>query len=129
MIHIQLKPLSINEAWRGRRTKTEKYKEYEWNCFTYLPKDYEVPEGKLVAMYEFGIATQADWDNPVKALQDILQKKYGFNDKDIMLAIVKKTVVKNGKGFFRFDFLPYDQFIDEAKEIMSSFVICPDHSP
>jgi Holliday junction resolvase RusA-like endonuclease len=44
----------------------------------------------------------ADWDNPIKPLQDILQKKYGFDDRRIMKASVIKNVVKKGDGYLNF---------------------------
>jgi Holliday junction resolvase RusA-like endonuclease len=44
----------------------------------------------------------ADWDNPIKPLQDILQKKYNFDDRRIHKAIVIKKVVKKGEGYFKF---------------------------
>lgn len=43
----------------------------------------------------------SDWDNPVKPLQDILQKKYRFNDKDIIEASVKKVKVIKGQEYFK----------------------------
>jgi Holliday junction resolvase RusA-like endonuclease len=45
----------------------------------------------------------ADWDNPVKPLQDILQKKYNFDDRRILRAEVIKNVVKKGGGYFNFE--------------------------
>jgi Holliday junction resolvase RusA-like endonuclease len=42
----------------------------------------------------------SDWDNPVKPLQDILQKKYGFNDKDIFQGTVSKRKVNKGEEYF-----------------------------
>ena len=62
-----------------------------------MPEKYEIPEGDLQVRYEFGLNTMADWDNPVKPLQDILQKKYNFDDRRI------KKVVKRGDGYFNFE--------------------------
>ncbi len=74
-IQIHTKPLSVNEAWQGKRFKTKKYKAYEKELMLLLPNKYEIPEGDLQVRYEFGLNIMADWDNPVKPLQDILQKK------------------------------------------------------
>ncbi len=51
--------------------------------------------------YEFGFRnTLSDFDNPIKPLTDILQKKYGFNDKDIHEARVRKVLVAKGEEYF-----------------------------
>lgn len=67
-----------------------------------LPSHYEIPEGDLAIRLEFGLSKTADWDNPVKPFQDILQKKYGFNDSRIIRAEVIKKVVKKGDGYINF---------------------------
>jgi len=102
-IQIHIKPLSVNQAWQGRRFKTENYKNYESALLDLLPSDYTIPEGDLEVRYEFGLNTAADWDNPVKPLQDVLQKKYGFDDRRIMRAEVIKNVVKRGEGYINFE--------------------------
>ena len=102
MIRIDIKPLSVNEAWQGKRFKTPKYKAYEYHTLLLLPK-LTLPTPPYVIHFEFGLSNSAsDWDNPVKPLQDILQKKYGFNDKDIHRAIVDKVKVKKGEEYFKF---------------------------
>jgi len=102
-IQIHRKPLSVNACWQGKRFKTPLYKDYEKEILELLPDKYEIPEGDLQVRYEFGLNTMADWDNPVKPLQDILQKKYDFDDRRIMRAEVIKKVVKKGEGYFNFE--------------------------
>ena len=102
-IQIHRKPLSVNACWQGKRFKTPLYKEYEKEILELLPDKYEIPQGDLQVRYEFGLNTMADWDNPVKPLQDILQKKYDFDDRRIMKAEVIKKVVKKGDGYFNFE--------------------------
>ncbi len=98
-IKIDIKPLSVNEAWQGRRYKTDKYKSYERSVLFLLPR-VKLPEPPFQIYYEFGFSNeQSDYDNPCKPLGDILQKKYGFNDKEIYLAIVRKIVVKKGREY------------------------------
>ena len=102
-IQIHRKPLSVNACWQGKRFKTPLYKDYEKEILELLPEKYEIPDGDLQVRYEFGLNTMADWDNPVKPLQDILQKKYDFDDRRIMKAEVIKKVVKKGDGYFNFE--------------------------
>lgn len=103
MIKLDIKPLSVNECWQGQRFKTPKYKAYEKHVLLSLPK-ITIPSPPFIVSYEFGLSSPlADWDNPVKPLQDILQKKYGFNDKDIVRAIVDKKIVEKGEEYFKFN--------------------------
>lgn len=97
---IEIKPLSVNEAWQGQRFKTQKYKDYEQDCFVLLTNGV-VPKGvPLSVTLVFGFSNKAaDIDNPTKPILDILQKKYGFNDKDIYELIERKKVVKKGCEF------------------------------
>ena len=102
-VQLNIKPLSVNNAWQGKRFKTPAYKAYEQEVMLRLPNKYEIPDGDLHVIYEFGLNTMADWDNPVKPLQDILQKKYNFDDRRILRAEVFKNVVKKGGGYFNFE--------------------------
>ena len=102
MIALRIKPLSINECWRGRRFKTKEYQRYEKTLLLMLP-NIELPEPPFKVFYEFGLSNScADIDNPVKAFSDILQKKYGFNDNKIYEMHVVKTKVKKGEEFIHF---------------------------
>jgi len=103
MIRIQIKPLSVNEAWQGERFKTPKYKQYEKDLLFLLPKII-LPEPPYKVTYKFGFShSLSDWDNPVKPLQDVLQKKYSFNDRDIFEAVVRKVKTDKGCEFFEFN--------------------------
>ena len=109
-IQIHIKPLSVNDAWQGKRYKTPAYKAYEQELLLRLPNDYEVPvEGDLGINFEFGLNTLADWDNPIKPLQDVIAKKYGFNDRRILKGTVIKNVVKKGEGYINFSIRGIDE--------------------
>jgi len=103
MITIDIKPMSVNDAWKGRRFKTDRYKLYELNVFFMLPLIKNFPKPPYKIHLKFGQSTVlADWDNPIKPFCDILQTKYGFNDRDIMSAIVEKEIVPKGKEYCSF---------------------------
>ena len=98
-MRISIKPLSVNEAWKGRRYKTATYKRYEHAVYWMLPK-IAFPEGKLKLSLTFGFSNSgADIDNPVKPILDILQKKYKFNDNQIYELNLKKEIVSKGSEF------------------------------
>ena len=103
MPRIDIKPLSINAAFQGRRFKTPAYKKYEKDMLLLLPK-IKLPEPPYKVYYEFGLSNKAnDWDNSIKMLQDLLQEKYKFNDKDIYEGFVRKVIVKKGCEYIYFE--------------------------
>lgn len=100
---IKIKPLSVNQVWQGKRFKTKAYKDYEKEVLLLLPNSYKVPLNRLEITFTFGFSSKlADWDNPIKPFQDILQKKYKFNDSQIYKATVIKEIVKKGDEFIEF---------------------------
>lgn len=106
---LTIKPLSVNRCWQGKRFKTKEYILYERLIMATLPSDYFIPEGNLQAHYIFGMSNKnADNDNPVKPIQDILQKKYGFNDHRIYKTIVEKIDVPKGEEFIEFIIESFD---------------------
>ena len=56
MIGLKIKPLSVNDAWQGKRFKTDTYKAYEKQVLLMLPK-IEIPEGPLTINLEFGFSS------------------------------------------------------------------------
>ena len=104
MNRVQIKPLSVNKAWRGgRRYKTEDYKRYEADLGFLLPH-IDIPEGKLEIHYIFGVSSKAfDYDNGIKQFQDVISKKYGFNDNRIYMATIEKIDVKKGEEYIEFE--------------------------
>ena len=110
-MRVNIKPLSVNEAWQGRRFKTDKYKSFE-NELLCLLKKMEIPKGKLILVAKFGLSSlNADWDNPIKPFQDVIQKKYGFNDRQIYKGIIEKVDVKKGDEFIDFELKQYNNGI------------------
>ena len=93
-MRVFIKPLSVNEAWRGRRYKTPKYKQYERDLLILLPKKFKEDYTEL--NIKIGVSSLFDVDNCLKPLIDVLQKKYGFNDRYIKRLVIEKEVVKKG---------------------------------
>lgn len=97
---IYIKPLSVNVAWRGRRFKTEAYAQYERDVLFQL-KTGNPPAPPYRIDLEFGFTNKfSDIDNPVKCFMDILQKKYGINDKDVYEMRLRKVIVE--KSYIKF---------------------------
>lgn len=108
MIKIDIKPLSVNDAWKGSRYKSNKYLKYQRDLRYLLPK-IELPDPPYIVYYEFGFSSKgSDIDNPVKPLQDILSKKYGFNDNLIYRIVIDRVNVKKGEEYLKFKIESYD---------------------
>lgn len=102
---IKIKPLSVNNAWQGKRFKTPAYVEYERDVLFMLPK-VKLPPTPFKIEIEYGFSNSAsDIDNPTKPLLDIMQKKYGFNDSQVHELNLKKVKVKKGEDYFKFEIL------------------------
>lgn len=103
MNRIEIKPLSVNNAWKGRRFKTQSYQIYEHSVLSLL-RPMTIPKGDLVLYLEWGFSSAgSDFDNPVKPFLDCLQKKYGFNDNRIVSAHIRKVKVVKGEEYIEFD--------------------------
>jgi len=104
-MRVDIKPLSVNQCWMGRRFKTNNYKNYEKELLYRLPA-FKLPPPPFHLIIKFGFSSKlADWDNPVKPFQDILQKRYNFDDRDVFKATVEKEIVKKGAEFIEFEIL------------------------
>ena len=102
MHKINVKALSVNRAWQGKRFKTAEYKNYEQLCLLSLPK-IKIPDGNLQLILIFGVSNmRMDFDNGIKPFVDILQKKYGFNDSRIVHAVITKYKVAKGCDYIEF---------------------------
>ena len=99
-MRINIKPLSVNKAWQGRRYKTKAYKEFQNAMLFLLPKTKEKYTGMLKIDLTYGFSNKlSDIDNPCKLVLDCLCKKYGFDDRQIYTLTQKKEIVKKGDEF------------------------------
>lgn len=75
----------------------------------------KLPKPPYEVHYIFAVSSvQADIDNPVKTFQDVLQDKYGFNDKDVFKMTVEKVIVNKGDEYIKFDIQHYEEAKDKA---------------
>ena len=103
-IKLHIKPLSVNQAWKGRRYKTDAYNRYESELMAMLP-DYEITSFRGLVL-TFGFSNmQSDVDNPTKLVIDILQKRYGVNDRDLMELHLYKQKVAKGNEFIKIELM------------------------
>lgn len=109
-MRIDVKPLSVNESWKGRRFKTDKYKRYESLVYLLLPNVSIPKDCKLKLIIEAGFSSKgSDLDNVIKPFQDILQKRYKFNDSQIYEIAARKVIVKKGSEYIDFKLNKLDE--------------------
>jgi len=107
MVKINIKPLSVNFAYRGKLRKTPALLKYSHDLAFLLPTNYKLPKPPFELHIEWGFSSKgSDWDNPIKPLQDALAKKYNFNDNQVYRAIVEKKIVPKGQEYFKFQINP-----------------------
>jgi Holliday junction resolvase RusA-like endonuclease len=105
MIRIDIKPISVNDVWQGKRYKTDEYKKFEEDLMFMLPNiKIELDKKKKYQIHYkwYFSSASSDFDNPIKPITDIISKYYGFNDRLIKRAIIEVEQVKKGKEFFEF---------------------------
>lgn len=103
VINLNIKPLSVNKAWQGKRFKSPEYKKYEIQVLRLLP-DIEIKEFKRLKI-TYGFSNMmSDIDNPTKLVLDLLQKKYNVNDRDLIYLVLHKEKTKKGEEFIEIDF-------------------------
>lgn len=106
---LPIKPMSMNEAWRGGpRYRTATYKAYDAALQLLLPRSLQLPEdGPLDLAMLWNLSNAAcDIDNPIKPFVDSLQTRYDFNDKRIYRLLVEKRLVPRGHESIVFDLGP-----------------------
>ena len=100
---VNIKPLSVNVCWQGKRFKTPKYKAYEKELLLKLSNIKIDFKARLRVDIIFGYSnTLNDIDNALKPFLDVLQKRTGMNDRMIYELNVKKEIVIKGKEFIEF---------------------------
>jgi Holliday junction resolvase RusA-like endonuclease len=67
--------------------------------------DYEIVSFRGLVL-TFGFSNmQSDVDNPTKLVIDILQKRYGVNDRDLMELHLYKQKVAKGNEFIKIELM------------------------
>lgn len=84
-IKLELRPMSINKAFQGRRFMTKEYKDWIKEGLFLLPKK-KCASGIVEVSIVFYMRhpKKADIDNPIKTVVDLLVKK-GYIDDDVYI--------------------------------------------
>lgn len=96
-IKVDIKPISINAAFQGKRFKTKQCKDYEKDLWVLLPKKPMV-KGEVEVWFDFFLInfSKTDLSNLVKVTEDILVKK-GYIEDDRKIVRMHLSKVKSKK--------------------------------
>lgn len=101
---IQIKALSVNSLYQGRRFRTQAYSKYINDVIIQLPK-FELSQSKLRLNITFGFSSKLqDLDGACKGFIDCLVKRYGIDDRYIFELHLKKEIVPKGSEYIDFNF-------------------------
>jgi len=96
-LDLPVKPISVNALYKGKRYKSEEYKNFESELAYNLPLDARIGlEGPLVLEATFYITNmRQDLDNLLKGLLDVLEHCGVYsNDKQIVAIRATKEKAK-----------------------------------
>ena len=111
-IEIPVKPLSVNEAWKGRRYKSASYSRFEILLYAKLLHTVRpnIPDGDLEIHFVWGFSRfrQSDYDNPIKTAQDVICRWLKIDDSRFVSGSQLKVKVDKGDEFIRFFIRKFD---------------------
>lgn len=120
MIFIYIVPvqaLSLNQAYSGKKYKSDKFNEFEQavTAYLYSIKLPRVRKGDPIYLYfEFGLPTRQDVSNSIKIFEDLLFKFIGSDDRYVMAIHSKKITVKKDDCYIKFDiFMTEHELIEQ----------------
>jgi Holliday junction resolvase RusA-like endonuclease len=102
MITLNIKPISTNQLFQGRRFKTKKYDDFIATALSLMPKR-EIVKGKIGMNIDFYFKTaeRSDIDNLLKAILDsIVKAGYIEDDRFIWEMKIKKHKDKDERICF-----------------------------
>lgn len=100
---VNIKALSVNSCYQGRRFKNNNHKKYVTNVLSQL-ENYKIGKPPYKLELEIGLSSKLqDLDNCIKVFQDCLTIKYKFNDRDIFELHAKKEIVKKGFEYIKYN--------------------------
>ncbi len=109
MFTLNLKPLSINKAWRGGpRYRTKEYLQYERDVSILIPKGIKIKgEFEIDITFYCKNYSRSDLDNVVKPILDILVKQQIVEDdsKCVRLQVFKE---RSNKDYLEIDITPVE---------------------
>lgn len=109
---LELRPVSTNRLYVGRRFLSKAAKQFKEQChrqLLLLSEPVLVPRGPLELHFVFGLHRDMDVSNCVKLVEDCIADFYGFNDKRVQGCSLRKVKVARGEEFISFSLRAFDE--------------------
>ena len=109
-IKLEVNPLSVNRAWKGRKFKTPIYKAFEVDvCKMLSVNDQDPIDGEVFVKYIFHIHNYGNTDtsNMEKTLSDMLVKRGYLKDDRYIRAIYMRKERADGPEWIDIRIIPY----------------------
>lgn len=105
-ITLNIKPLSDNKLWKWVHRKTYEYLKYESKILKMIPDSFKLEKRMTRLHFTFWFSNRrSDASNPLKALCDILWKKFEeWDDRMIYRLEVDKVIVPKGEEFIHIEY-------------------------
>lgn len=104
---IPLKPLTVSNAWQGRRFKTSSYKKWEQDALHFIPKTTVYGPVSVVVELYVKNHKRIDVDNCLKTLLDTLTKS-GIYDDDSKIYELHVYKYQSDDEFISICITPYE---------------------
>ena len=102
---INIVPLSINQAYKGRRFSTDQHKKYKDLLrihFLKMKVPQIDPKERINLYLEFGTTDRQDLSNSIKCFEDCLCDHLGINDRKVESIYARKKIVKEKDRYIIF---------------------------
>ena len=117
VIELQMKSISTNKIWTGKRFLSAAARDFKKEAhYRLLTNRSELKsqlaaagDGELAIRFEFGLSRDADTDNCLKLVIDVLSAVMGIDDRRFRGVSAMKTKVKRGGEFIRFAISAFDE--------------------
>lgn len=108
-VNLDIKPLSVNRAWQGRKYKTKEYNAWRREIEILMPRK-EMIQGdvSVTVIYSLVRHRRTDLDNLFKTLFDSIVNR-GYIEDDTRIVEIHAKKVKSKVNTIYFSIEPYDQ--------------------
>lgn len=106
MITLNMKPVSTNKIWTGRKYLSAEAKRFKQECTARLRMHKVTIPDKETPMelhLRFGLSRDMDVSNCIKLLEDCIADAVGINDIQFQGITAVKERVRGGMEFISFD--------------------------
>ena len=111
MITLNLKPVSTNKIWQGKRWMSKEGAQFKKDCITLLRakqvKLKPLEQGDMSIHFRFGLSRDMDTSNCIKLVEDCIALALGVDDIRFRGMTATKERVEKGHEFIAVEITDY----------------------